>query len=232
MILLPAIDLMKGQAVRLVQGDRTRRKTYGWALDVAYRYAEVVDEIHIVDLDGAFTGEPKNLDTVSEIIQKTHLTVQLGGGFRSNDSIQKAIDRGVNRVLIGTQAVEPRTVFQMEQAFPGKIAVSIDLRGGRMMLEGWEQPSDVPWKDLFHSLQGVISWFVMTNVDLDGTLSGSKPFQPFWNQEKVIYAGGVSNLDDLDRLRSMGYYGAISGKAIIEGHLNLKEAVAFLRQGG
>lgn len=232
MKLLPAIDLMDGQAVRLYQGDRNQCQVYGSALSYAKAFSIFVDEIHIVDLDGAFAGKPQNLEVVKAIIQETGLKIQLGGGFRSEEDIREAIEGGVNRILIGTKALDPVAIRRMSDRFPDKIAVSIDLKGDQVMVEGWEKSSQVLWRDLFENLRSFISWFVFTNVDLDGTLSGGRPLERFWEDEKIIYAGGIRNIDDLKLIRSMGYYGVISGKAIMEQELDLREAVDFLKREG
>ncbi len=228
----PAIDLMGGKAVRLYRGRRESVKVYGDPVVIAERFAELVDKIHVVDLDGAFEGFPQNLDVVKRIIEETGLRVQLGGGLRSYEAVARAYEAGVENVIIGTKAFDIEFLRRVTDDFEG-VTVSLDSRGGRVSVRGWlESGMDV--KDAYELLRDYVDRFVYTSVERDGTLTGIEEIERFWKSEEFIYAGGVSSADDLRRLAEIGFSGVIVGKALYESLVTLEELLEVaecLRKG-
>ncbi|NJE04762.1 1-(5-phosphoribosyl)-5- ((5-phosphoribosylamino)methylideneamino)imidazole-4-carboxamide isomerase [Thermococcus sp. M36] len=217
----PAIDLMNGKAVRLYKGRREDVKVYGEPLEIAERFAGLVDKIHIVDLDGAFEGFPRNLDVVRRIIEETGLRVQLGGGFRTYEAIARAYEIGVENVIIGTKAFDLDFLERVTADFDG-ITVSLDSKGGRVAVKGWVE-SGMEVREAYELLRDYVNRFVYTSVERDGTLTGIEEIERFWESEEFIYAGGVSSVDDLGKLAEIGFSGAIVGKALYEGLVTLEE---------
>ena len=228
----PAIDLMDGRAVRLYRGMRESVKVYGDPVRIAERFAELVNKIHIVDLDGAFEGFPRNLDVVKRIIEETGLRVQFGGGLRSYEAVARAYEAGVENVIIGTKAFDIEFLRGVTDDFEG-VTVSLDSRGGRVSVRGWlESGMDV--KDAYELLRDYVDRFVYTSVERDGTLTGIEEIERFWKSEEFIYAGGVSSADDLRRLAEIGFSGVIVGKALYESLVTLEELLEVaecLRKG-
>ena len=228
----PAIDLMDGRAVRLYRGRRESVKVYGDPVMIAERFAELVDKIHVVDLDGAFEGFPQNLDVVKRIIEETGLRVQFGGGLRSYEAVARAYEAGVENVIIGTKAFDIEFLRRVTDDFEG-VTVSLDSRGGRVSVRGWlESGMDV--KDAYELLRDYVDRFVYTSVERDGTLTGIEEIERFWGSEEFIYAGGVSSAGDVERLAEIGFSGAIVGKALYEGPVKLEELLEVaecLRKG-
>lgn len=217
----PAIDLMGGKAVRLYKGRRDSVKVYGDPVKIAERFAELVDKIHIVDLDGAFKGFPRNLGVVARIIKKTGLRVQLGGGMRSYEAVAKAYEIGVENIIIGTKAFDLEFLRRITDDFDG-ITVSLDSRGGKVAIRGWLE-SGMEVKEAYELLRNYVNRFVYTSVERDGTLTGIEEMERFWESEEFIYAGGVSSVADLRKLAKAGFSGAIVGKALYEGLVSLEE---------
>ncbi|CAB4925642.1 unannotated protein [freshwater metagenome] len=239
MILYPAIDILEGRAVRLVQGDFADQTVYRDSpLEAARAWVEAGARfLHIVDLDGARNGEPVNLEHVRSIVTELGVPVQLGGGLRSLASVRAALDVGVERVILGTAAV--RNVDLLDDclgAYRDRVIVSIDARGGRVSVAGWQESTDVPAVDLIAQLQhrGVRS-FVYSNVDRDGMLGGVDLDEVRRIAEIVrgrfIYSGGVGELDDLRALaglRQVNLGGVIVGKALYEGRFSVEDGQAAL----
>ncbi|WP_457750620.1 1-(5-phosphoribosyl)-5-((5-phosphoribosylamino)methylideneamino)imidazole-4-carboxamide isomerase [Thermococcus sp.] len=217
----PAIDLMKGRAVRLYKGKRENVKVYGDPVEVAERFSEFVEKIHVVDLDGAFEGFPRNLDVVGRIIEETGLRVQLGGGLRSYEAIRRAYEIGVENAIIGTRAFDLEFLERVTKDFKG-ITVSLDSRGGKVAIKGWlEEGMEV--KEAYELLRRYVDRFIYTSVERDGTLTGIEEIERFWNDEEFIYAGGVSSVEDVQRLAEIGFSGVVVGKALYEGTITLEE---------
>ena len=240
MILYPAIDILDGQAVRLVQGDFADSTVYRDSpLEAARAWVEAGARfLHIVDLDGAKHGEPRNLEHVERITSELRVPVQLGGGLRSIAAARAAFDAGVERVILGTAAL--RDVDFLDDclaAFRERVIVSIDARGGRVSVSGWQESTGLPAEDVIESLQhrGVRS-FVYSNVDRDGMLGGIDPDEVTRIANVVrgrfIYSGGVGTLDDLRalaELRQVNLGGVIVGKALYEGRFTVAEGQAALK---
>ena len=222
MEIYPAIDLMNGKAVRLVRGESSSAKIYGDPLDFAVKFSEYFKKLHIVDLDGSFSGIPGNLDTVRKIARETGSWIQLGGGIRTMENIKEAFDAGVSAVILGTSAADAVFLQKASEKFPG-ITVSLDSRRMKAATKGWVQDSDLSVISLFESSRKYVRRFIYTDVEKDGTLSGIHDLKIFWEGEEMIYAGGISGLQDLRKLEEYGFSGAIVGKAIYEDHIKLQE---------
>ncbi|AUQ53609.1 1-(5-phosphoribosyl)-5-[(5-phosphoribosylamino)methylideneamino]imidazole-4-carboxamide isomerase [Phaeobacter inhibens] len=239
MILYPAIDLKDGQAVRLLHGDM--EKTTVFNDDPAAQALEFVeagcDWLHLVDLNGAFAGEPVNAAPVEEILKRCKVPAQLGGGIRDMATIERWIDKGLARVILGTVAVEnPDLVREAARAFPGKVAVGIDARNGRVATKGWAEETDVMVTDLAKSFEDAgVAAIIYTDILRDGAMKGPnvEATAALANAVNipVIASGGVSSLADLQALKSCGapLNGAISGRALYDGAIDLGEALKILK---
>ncbi len=239
MILYPAIDLKDGKAVRLLRGDMEKATVFND--DPAAQAMEFVeagcDWLHLVDLNGAFAGEPVNAAAVEAILARTKVPAQLGGGIRDMATIERWLDKGLARVILGTVAVEkPELVREAAKAFPGKVAVGIDARDGRVATKGWAEVTDVDAVDLARSFEddGVAA-IIYTDINRDGAMQGPNIEYTAAMARAVsipvIASGGVSKLADLIALRDCGaeLNGAISGRALYDGAIDLKEALAALK---
>ncbi|NDV48089.1 MULTISPECIES: 1-(5-phosphoribosyl)-5-[(5-phosphoribosylamino)methylideneamino]imidazole-4-carboxamide isomerase [unclassified Salipiger] len=239
MILYPAIDLKDGKAVRLLRGDMEKATVFND--DPAAQAMEFVeagcDWLHLVDLNGAFAGEPVNAAAVEAILARTKVPAQLGGGIRDMATIERWLDKGLARVILGTVAVEnPALVREAAKAFPGKVAVGIDARDGRVATKGWAEVTDVDAVDLARSFEddGVAA-IIYTDINRDGAMQGPNIEYTAAMARAVsipvIASGGVSKLADLIALRDCGaeLNGAISGRALYDGAIDLKEALTALK---
>ncbi len=187
------------------------------------KLSQFVDLIHIVDLDGAFEGSPKNLDVVQEIIKETGLKVEVGGGFRTYESIEKAYNIGVTYVIVGTAAFDLEFLRKVTQDFTN-ITVSLDVEKGKLKTKGWLENSNKNLKDAFEVFKQYTKRFIYTDTTKDGTLEGiSSYINKFWNDEEVIYAGGITSVEDIKKLEIIGFDGAIIGKALYEGKIKLED---------
>jgi phosphoribosylformimino-5-aminoimidazole carboxamide ribotide isomerase len=237
MILYPAIDLKDGQCVRLLKGDMDKATVFGDdPAEQALRFQRAGCEwLHLVDLNGAFAGQPVNRDAVMAILSAVSVPCQLGGGIRDMATIDAWLSAGIARVILGTVAVEnPELVRQAAAAFPGKIAVGIDARGGNVATKGWATETKVQATDLARSFQDAgVAAIIYTDIDRDGAMGG--PNIPATEAMAravtipVIASGGVSSVDDLRALDATGVIaGAISGRALYDGAIDLRQALAML----
>ena len=238
MILYPAIDLKDGQAVRLLKGEMEKATVFND--DPAAQAMEFVNAgcewLHLVDLNGAFAGEPVNAAPVEAILERTQVPAQLGGGIRDMATIERWLSKGLARVILGTVAVEnPALVREAAQAFPGQVAVGIDARNGRVATKGWAEETDVMVTDLARSFEDAgVAAIIYTDINRDGAMQGPniEATAALANAVSipVIASGGVSSLEDLVALRDCGapLNGAISGRALYDGALDLKEALRTL----
>ena len=239
MILYPAIDLKDGQAVRLLRGDMDKATVFND--DPAAQARAFVDAgcewLHLVDLNGAFAGEPVNAAAVKAILAATNVPAQLGGGIRDMATIEGWLARGLARVILGTVAVEnPGLVRDAARAFPGQVAVGIDARGGRVATKGWAEETDVDATDLAKSFEDAgVAAIIYTDIDRDGAMQGPNVAATAALANAVsipvIASGGVSSIGDLIALKSCGapLNGAISGRALYDGAIDLKTALQTLR---
>lgn len=239
MILYPAIDLKDGQAVRLVHGEMDRATVFSDdpAAQARAFVAAGAEWLHLVDLNGAFAGEPVNAAPVEAILAACPGTpAQLGGGIRDMATIERWLDRGLARVILGTVAVEnPALVRQAAAAFPGRVAVGIDARGGKVATRGWAEDTAVEATDLAKSYEDAgVAAIIYTDILRDGAMQGPNVAATADLARAVtipvIASGGVSSLADLVALKATGVIaGAISGRALYDGALDLGEALAALR---
>ena len=238
MILYPAIDLKDGQCVRLLRGEMSAATVFGDdPAAQAKSFAEAGCEwLHLVDLNGAFAGRPVNDDAVRAILAAVEVPVQLGGGIRDRATIEAWLEAGVARVILGTVAVEqPDLVREAARAHPGRIAVGLDARGGRVATRGWAEETEMEVSDLARAFEHAgIAALVYTDIDRDGAMAGPNVAATAALARAVsvpvIASGGVSSLEDLVALRDAGpIAGAISGRALYDGALDLAEALAALK---
>ena len=237
MILYPAIDLKDGQCVRLVRGDMAQATVFNAELaDQARRFAEAgAAWLHVVDLNGAFEGRPVNASAVEAILGAINRPVQLGGGIRSMATIEGWLAAGVARVVLGTVAVkDPALVRAACKAWPGKVALGIDARGGRVAVEGWAEVSEIEARDLALRFEDAgAAAIVYTDIDRDGVLQGPNVAATAALAKAVttpvIASGGVSSIADLQALAAEpGIAGAIVGRALYDGRVDLAQALAAL----
>ena len=239
MILFPAIDLKDGQCVRLKLGDMEQATVYN--PDPGAQAKAFEDQgfewLHVVDLNGAFAGETVNGAAVDAILKATKNPVQLGGGIRTLAHIESWLSRGLTRVILGTVAVrDPALVIEACRKFPGKVAVGIDAKGGKVAVEGWAEASELGVIELARKFEGAgVSAIIYTDIDRDGILTGI-------NWEKtleladavsipVIASGGLASMDDIRRMlepAAAKLEGAISGRALYDGRIDPAEALALI----
>lgn len=238
MILYPAIDLKDGKAVRLVHGEMDSATVFND--DPAAQARSFVEAgcewLHLVDLNGAFAGRPVNASPVEAILRECKVPAQLGGGIRDMATIEAWLDKGLARVILGTVAIEnPQLVRDAARAFPGKVAVGIDARGGKVATKGWAEETNVEATELAKSFadDGVAA-IIYTDIDRDGAMGGPNIDATAALARAVsipvIASGGVSSLADLSALKNSGVIaGAISGRALYDGAIDLAEALALLQ---
>ncbi|MEM9795636.1 MAG: 1-(5-phosphoribosyl)-5-[(5-phosphoribosylamino)methylideneamino]imidazole-4-carboxamide isomerase [Pseudomonadota bacterium] len=238
MILYPAIDLKDGQAVRLLRGEMESATVFNDDPAAQARaFAEAgCDWLHLVDLNGAFAGAPVNAAAVEAILGAIDIPAQLGGGIRDMATVEAWLGKGLARVILGTVAVEnPALVRDAARAFPGQVAVGIDARGGKVATKGWAEETDVDATDLARRFEDAgVAALIYTDIDRDGAMGGpnigATEALARVVSIPVIASGGVSSLDDLRRLKARGAIaGAISGRALYDGAIDLGEALATLR---
>ncbi len=237
MIILPAIDLKNGTAVRLLQGEfDTAEKVADDPLETARRFeTDGADWIHIVDLDGALSGKPMNLNVIKEIMEKTSLYIEVGGGIRTMETMDEYISLGAKRVILGSVALsDPELVQKAVDKYEDMIAVGIDAKRGKVKSNGWTEGSDVDFLDLAKKMDDAgVRTIIYTDIEKDGTLTG--PNKEELNalncavDANIIASGGVHNIDDIGILASLGLYGTICGKAIYSGDLDLPTALEIGR---
>ncbi|MEM1352877.1 MAG: 1-(5-phosphoribosyl)-5-[(5-phosphoribosylamino)methylideneamino]imidazole-4-carboxamide isomerase [Pseudomonadota bacterium] len=234
MILYPAIDLKDGQAVRLVHGDMARATVFN---DNPAAQAQAFTDagcewLHLVDLNGAFAGAPVNARPVEAILDAVSVPIQLGGGIRDMATVEAWLNKGLARVILGTVAVEqPQLVRDAARAFPGQIAVGIDARDGRVATKGWAEETDVDAIALAKSFEDAgVAALIYTDILRDGAMSGPNIATTIALAQAVslpvIASGGVASLEDLVALRDTGCIaGAISGRALYDGAIDLRDAL-------
>ena len=239
MELFPAIDLIGGCAVRLVKGDYAQKTVYSKnPAEVAKSFAAAgAKYLHVVDLEGAKDGGTPNLETIKNIVEKGGLLVEVGGGIRSEEVIKKYLDAGVFRVILGTAAVQnPAFLEEMVQKYGEKIAVGVDIKDGMVAIKGWTEVSAESCFDFCEKLQKIgVKTIICTDISKDGLLSGTNLELYKELSEKfsvdIVASGGVTTLDDVKKLADMGMYGAILGKALYTGNIDLKAAVELTKGG-
>lgn len=241
MLIIPAIDLRAGKCVRLVEGRLDRETIYS---DNPMAVARIWEGngarlLHVVDLDGAFAGSPKNLETISSIIEAISIPVQVGGGIRDIPTIERLLQMGVSRVILGTVAIRnPELVKEACDRFGERIVVGIDARDGKVAIEGWGLTAEKDALELVNEVSKVgIKRVIFTDISRDGTLKGPnlEAIKKLVTsaEVKVIASGGVSTIDDikaLNELKHLGVEGVIVGKALYAGTVDFEEALAIVNQ--
>ena len=239
MKILPAIDLSGGEVVRLLHGDYNQKTVYSDdPVSVAKGFADCgAVEMHVVDLDGAKDGYAVNANVIERIVRESGMKVEIGGGIRNRETVEKYIDCGVTRVILGTAALrDPEFLREMVETYGEKIAVGVDIKNGNVAVNGWLEDDGVPYTEFLDSLEKLgVKTVIVTDISKDGAMQGTNRDLYRELSEKysfgVIASGGVSDLDDVKALYGMNLYGAIVGRAIYNGGINLREAVAVTNGG-
>ncbi len=237
MRLYPAIDMIDGQCVRLIQGDYRKKTTFSEdPLAVALRWQEEGGEfIHLVDLDGAKNGEMPNFDIICTIAKELRIPIEVGGGIRDMRAVEKYLEHGVNRVILGTAAIKnPEFVKEAVKEYGHRIVVGIDAKDGMVAVSGWEEVSQVSALSLAKRMEQLgVATLIYTDIATDGMLKGPNITAMQEMAEyvtiDVVASGGVSSLKDLEKLTQTGVEGAIIGKALYTGHIQLGEAVELCK---
>ncbi|MEN2768781.1 1-(5-phosphoribosyl)-5-[(5-phosphoribosylamino)methylideneamino]imidazole-4-carboxamide isomerase [Ornithinibacillus xuwenensis] len=233
MILFPAIDILDGKCVRLVQGDYNQEKVYSDSpTDMAKRWISLgASALHIVDLDGAKTGKAFNQSVIQDIVMHTSIPIQVGGGIRTMEQMEAYLSIGVSRIILGTAAIDNLPLIQRAvRTYGNKIAVSIDARNGLVATEGWRQTSNIHALDLLKQLEQIgVETIIYTDIAKDGMLEGPnmKELEAINRASsiQVIASGGISSSSDIRGLKEMNLYGAIIGKALYDGTINFREVM-------
>ena len=238
-MILPAVDIRGGRCVRLLQG-RLDAETvyYDRPADAALRWAEQGAElIHVVDLDGAFAGRPENFDAVAAVVREVDVPVEVGGGVRTDATVGRYVDLGVERVVVGSRAFrDPGWLVGLCERFAGRIVAGVDARDGRVAVEGWAEVSEVDALDFARQLDGLgLRAIAFTDVATDGMMAGPN-FQAMAEMASavttgVIASGGVTTVSDVTQLATTGVAGCIIGRSLYEGSLTLRDALAASRKG-
>jgi phosphoribosylformimino-5-aminoimidazole carboxamide ribotide isomerase len=233
MIILPAIDIKDGECVRLLKGDySTAHKVAENAVDTAAQFQSAgADWLHMVDLNGAKAAQPVNSELVFRVLKQSKLKVEIGGGIRNMETIQFYMEHGISRVILGSAAINnPSFVKDAVEQFEDKIAIGIDALNGNVAAEGWTKTSDVNYIEMAKEMEQIgVKYIIFTDISKDGTLSGPNLVMlDKLNRAvscEIIASGGVSNIKDIANLLDLGVYGAICGKALYSGTLDLKSAI-------
>ena len=242
MILFPAIDLKDGQCVRLEQGDMARATVFNLdpAAQAASFAAQGFEYLHVVDLDGAFAGKPVNARAVEAMLAKISIPVQLGGGIRDVKTVEAWLSKGIARVIIGTAAVrDPDLVRRAAKAFPGRVAVGLDARDGKVAVEGWAETSQVTALEIAQRFEDAgVAAIIFTDIARDGLLKGLNLNATIELANRisipVIASGGLASIEDVKSLlapRAKKLAGAIAGRALYDGRLDPVAALALIRRG-
>ena len=232
---IPAVDMQDGQVVQLVGGERGTETEYGDPVAAAQRWVDAgAETLHLVDLDGAFEGERANADAVEAVLEATDVSVQLGGGIRTVDDADSLLSMGVDRVILGTAAVEnPDIVGEINDRHPGSVLVSLDAKDGEVVVSGWTEstgldPAEAAARYEADGAGGVL----FTDVDVEGQLSGVRADEIARVVDAVdipvIASGGVSTLSDIEALKDAGAAATVVGTALYEGEFTLEEAAAVV----
>lgn len=233
MKIFPAIDLFGGQAVRLYKGDYDQMTVYDpEPLNTVRKFeAAGASNLHLVDLEGAKTGQTTNLPTIEKLAKSTGLFIEVGGGIRNMDTVRRYLDAGASRVILGTAAVtDPDFTAQAVAQYGEKIAVGADLKDGKVAIKGWLETSQDTWEAFFEKMQALgVKTIICTDISKDGAMQGTnralyKELTQRFSMD-IIASGGVSSLEDIRALKAAGVHGAIIGKAYYTGAIDLAQAI-------
>ena len=233
MKILPAIDLFGGKAVRLFKGDYDKMTIYSnYPVQVALDFkTQGAEWIHVVDLEGAKSGETPNIETIKKIVDETGLKVEVGGGIRSIEVVERYIEAGVSRLILGTAAVKDEAFLRCAvEKFGDKIAVGVDLKDGMVAIHGWTEKSNEEGFTFCQKMQTIgVKTIIATDISKDGAMNGTNHdlYKKLSEQLdiNVIASGGVSSIKDVEKLTALGIYGTIIGKAYYTGVIDLKKAI-------
>lgn len=238
MLVIPAIDLKEGQAVRLYKGDYNQKKIYSHdPSSIARSFAEMGAEyLHVVDLDGAKDGEIVNLEVIKKIRDSISIPMELGGGIRNMETIDLYLEEiGINRVILGTAAINDPDFLKnaLKKYGPKRIVVGVDVKNGYVSTSGWLETSNVYYLDFIHELEKIgVEYIVCTDISKDGTLQGPNfdMYEKIHKESKIsfVVSGGVKDESDVYKVNELGYYACIVGKAYYEGKIDLKEVISCL----
>jgi len=235
MHIFPAIDIYGGKAVRLHKGDYSKMTVYNEnPIAVAGDFVNNgVRSIHIVDLDGAKSGKAENIDIIKRIKQETNLFCEVGGGIRTIDTVKEYADAGIDRIILGTGAVnDSGFLTEALKKYGNRIAVGVDIKSGYVAIHGWKKNSEFKYIDFCHMLEDIgVSTIISTDISKDGDMKGCNLdlYKVLIKETgmNIIASGGISSISDLENLSEMNIYGAIIGKAYYTGAITLREAVGF-----
>ena len=241
MLVIPAIDLKDGQAVRLYKGDYNQKTVYSNNPEELAKEFEIMGAkwLHVVDLDGAKDGKCINLETIRKIKQTTNMAVELGGGIRNMETVALYLDEvGIDRVILGTAAInDPQFLKEAISKYGAKkIVVGVDVKNGYVSTSGWLKTSDVPYLDFIKELEKIgVEYIVVTDISKDGTLQGPnfKMYEQIASVSKInfVVSGGIKDKQNILDVAKKDYYACIVGKAYYEGKVDLKEVIACLQNG-
>jgi phosphoribosylformimino-5-aminoimidazole carboxamide ribotide isomerase len=236
MRIFPAVDILDGRCVQLVQGKRESATVYGEPITCAGRWiAEGADALHVINLDGAFGSSQKNADLIRDLVKKTGIEIQLGGGIRSAKDASRWLGTGIARVILGTAATKnPDLIRVLSEEFGNdRVMAGVDAKAGQIAIDGWQRTAGdvIPWVQRFEAL-GAGS-FLYTNVDVEGLQQGVR-FAPVKKvidstRRPVVVAGGVSSVADVAGLKKAGAWGAVLGSALYAGKISLRDAIEVCR---
>ncbi|AFZ72947.1 1-(5-phosphoribosyl)-5-[(5-phosphoribosylamino)methylideneamino]imidazole-4-carboxamide isomerase [Natronobacterium gregoryi] len=228
---VPAVDVKDGEVVQLVQGERGTEKTYGDPVEAARKWVEAgAESLHLIDLDGAFEGERENGDAIDAVVDAVDVPTQLGGGIRTAEDAVELLERGVDRVILGTAAVEnPEIVAEISEEYPDSVVVSLDAKDGEVVVEGWTEGVGISPVEAAERYEGLgAAAILFTNVDVEGKLEGvaAEPVRELVEATEipVVASGGVATLEDVRALEDAGAAAVVVGSALYEGQFSLAEA--------
>lgn len=238
MKIFPAIDLIGAQAVRLVKGDYNQKTVYNSdPIEVAKSfYSKGAEYLHLVDLDGAKSGNTDNFEVIRQIVMRSGLKVEVGGGIRNMQTVEKYLSAGVFRVIIGTAAItDPDFLDEALEKYGEKIAVGVDIKDGFVATHGWTEVSDVSCEEFVQKMQQKgVKTIICTDISKDGMMSGTNIELYRSLSERfsidITASGGVSTLEDVETLNDMNMYGAILGKALYTGAIDLEKAIEITKE--
>jgi len=228
---IPAVDIQDGEVVQLVQGERGTEKTYGNPVEAAKRWIDAgAESLHLVDLDGAFDGERQNGEAIDAILETVSVPTQLGGGIRTADDAIDLLERGLDRVILGTAAVEnPEIVAEISERYPDSVVVSLDAKDGEVVVEGWTEGAGISPLEAAARYDDLgAAAILFTNVDVEGKLEGvaTDPVRKLVSATEIpiIASGGVATLEDVRALEDAGAAAVVVGSALYEGEFTLEQA--------
>jgi phosphoribosylformimino-5-aminoimidazole carboxamide ribotide isomerase len=214
----PAIDIYNGEAVSLENGNINKKTEYGDPLKHAIYFSKLFDKLHIVDLNGAFTGIATNMDIIKNIRKNVKSFIQLGGGFRAMESIDEGYNAGINSIIIGTASLDRKILETVSEKY-NNITISMDAYNGYIKYNGWNSGTKINYHNFYEEIRGFANRFIFTSINNDGTGQISK-IRKFWDDGYFIYAGGVNSIEDIKNIENAGFNGVIIGKALYTGNIN------------